>query len=111
MIPINSINSWRQHAPWALQSQVEQDLVLSRALVLLYQQEIVRDSLAFRGGTALNKLFCGSLARYSEDIDMVHIKKGVFGNVMTAIRETLDPMVGHPSLEPKRESGQIYLSI
>jgi predicted nucleotidyltransferase component of viral defense system len=96
MIPINSINSWRQHAPWALQSQVEQDLVLSRALVLLYQQEIVRDSLAFRGGTALNKLFCGSLARYSEDIDMVHIKKGVFGNVMTAIRETLDPWLGTP---------------
>ena len=58
MIPINDINSWRKHAPWARPSQVEQDLVLSRALVLLYKQKIIQDSLAFRGGTAFTRLHC-----------------------------------------------------
>ena len=58
MIPINYITQWQKYAPWALQSQVEQDLVLSRALVLMYQNPIIKNSLAFRGGTALNKLYC-----------------------------------------------------
>ena len=60
MIPINFINQWRQNAPWTYQSQIEQDLVLSRALIALYQKPIIQEFLAFRGGTALNKLFCNS---------------------------------------------------
>jgi len=94
MIPINYITQWQRYAPWAFQSQVEQDLVLSRALVSLYQQPVIQDSLAFRGGTALNKLYCDSSARYSEDIDLVQIKDAPIGSVMTAIREVLDPWLG-----------------
>ena len=94
MIPFNFINQWRQHAPWTYQSQIEQDLVLSRALVILYQQPIIQDSLAFRGGTALNKLYCDSPARYSEDIDLVQIKDAPIGDVMTAIRDAIDPWLG-----------------
>ena len=94
MIPINFINQWRQHAPWTYQSQVEQDLVLSRALVSLYQEPIVQESLAFRGGTALSKLFCDSPARYSEDIDLVQIKDAPIGEVLSAIRHALDPWLG-----------------
>lgn len=94
MIPNNFINHWRQNAPWTYQSQIEQDLVLSRALVELYQQPIIQDSLAFRGGTALNKLFCNSSARYSEDIDLVQIKDAPVGEVMTTIRNVLDPWLG-----------------
>lgn len=62
MIPINFITKWAQHAPWTYQSQIEQDLVLSRALILLFQQPIIQEGLAFRGGTALNKLYCNSFA-------------------------------------------------
>lgn len=91
MIPNNFINHWRQNAPWTFQSQIEQDLVLSRALVHLYQQPIILESLAFRGGTALNKLFCNSSSRYSEDIDLVQIKNSPIGGVLTAIRSVLDP--------------------
>jgi predicted nucleotidyltransferase component of viral defense system len=38
-------------------SQVEQDLVISRALVELFSKDRIADALAFRGGTALYKLY------------------------------------------------------
>ena len=34
MIPRDYITEWRTHAPWVQDFQVEQDLVISRALVL-----------------------------------------------------------------------------
>ena len=82
MIPINLITRWEKVAPWIYQSQIEQDLVLSRALLLMYQQPAIQESLAFRGGTALNKLYCNSSARYSEDIDLVHIKGAPIGDCL-----------------------------
>src|SRR3990172_4513922 len=91
MIPLNAITQWRKNAPWLYQSQVEQDLVLSRALISLYQNETIRKTLAFRGGTALNKLFVQNPARYSEDLDFVQINNEPIGKVLTAIRNSLDP--------------------
>ncbi len=87
MIPINHITQWQKHAPWALQSQVEQDLVLSRALVTMYQNPLIQKSLAFRGGTALNKLYCNSSARYSEDIDLSQIKSESIGDTLNGVRK------------------------
>jgi len=49
MIPINTITQWRKNANWLYQSQVEQDLVLSRALVSLYQNEVIQKTLACIG--------------------------------------------------------------
>lgn len=97
MIPNNFITKWSNYAPWSYQSQVEQDLVLSRALVSLFQQPIITRFLAFRGGTALNKLYCDSLARYSEDIDLVQIIDEPIGEVMGAIRQAIDPWLGKPA--------------
>ena len=97
MIPSKHIIHWRQYAPWVFQSQVEQDLILSRALVLLFQHPIIQETLAFRGGTALNKLYCDSLARYSEDIDLVQISDEPIGEVMGAIRDAIDPWLGKAS--------------
>lgn len=94
MIPSNFIKEWRVQAPWAYQSQIEQDLVLSRALVALYQHPVVRKFLAFRGGTALNKLFCQHSSRYSEDIDLVQIHDAPVGELIEAIRHSLDPWLG-----------------
>lgn len=64
MIPTAAITAWRHHAPWALSEQVEQDLVLSRALVELYSDPLLADELAFRGGTALHKLHLRPASRY-----------------------------------------------
>jgi len=35
---------------------VEQDLLLSRVLIEMYQDDFLRDELVFRGGTCLHKL-------------------------------------------------------
>ena len=53
-------------------------------------------SLAFRGGTALYKLYLTPAARYSEDIDLVQVQAGPAGAVMDAIQATLNPWLGKP---------------
>ena len=71
MIPEYSLTEWRQEVPWVRDYQVEQDLMISRALVSLYENPKIKDHLVFRGGTALHKLYIKPAARYSEDIDLV----------------------------------------
>jgi len=75
---------------------VEQDLALSRALVEIYSDPILSSRLAFRGGTALHKLYLGPALRYSEDIDLVQIDAGAIGSVMSALHTRLDPWLGEP---------------
>ena len=57
MIPRDYVTAWRANAPWVDDAQVEQDLVISRALVEMFSHPLLARSLAFRGGTALYKLF------------------------------------------------------
>lgn len=102
MIPRAHITTWRAGAPWADDAQVEQDLVLSRALVQIFQVPQVRESLAFRGGTALHKLFFDPPGRYSEDIDLVQKNAEPIGPVLDAVRGALDPWLG----DPRRERGK-----
>ena len=76
--------------------QVEQDLVISRALVELFSQPAVASALAFRGGTALYKLHFRPAARYSEDIDLVQTSAMPIGPVLDAIHGALDHWLGKP---------------
>ncbi|MHB8373011.1 MAG: nucleotidyl transferase AbiEii/AbiGii toxin family protein, partial [Thermoplasmataceae archaeon] len=76
MIPQDYITAWNQVAPWASQRQVEQDLIISRALVAIFSDPFLRGELRFRGGTALNKLHFPAPLRYSEDIDLVRTTAG-----------------------------------
>jgi hypothetical protein len=69
MIPRAHITAWRRNAPWSTDAQVEQDLVLSRVLVEIYSDPVLSSSLAFRGGTALHKLFLAPAARYSAALE------------------------------------------
>jgi predicted nucleotidyltransferase component of viral defense system len=96
MIPRDYITEWRAHAPWVQDIQVEQDLVICRALVDIFSDPILKDALAFRGGTALYKLHLKPAARYSEDIDLVQVKAGAAGPMMQALRAVLDPWLGVP---------------
>ena len=96
MIPRASITAWRRHAPWASDAQVEQDLVLSRALIELFRQTEIARSVVFRGGTALHKLYFDPPGRYSEDIDLVQREAGPIGSLVEAIRAVLDPWLGEP---------------
>ena len=43
MIPRANITAWRHHASWPANEQVEQDLVLSRALVEMFGQPVVAE--------------------------------------------------------------------
>jgi predicted nucleotidyltransferase component of viral defense system len=87
MIPKPDIARWRENAPWKNFEQIEQDLLISRVLVELFSDEFIYEHLAFRGGTALHKLFLNPAPRYSEDIDLVQIKPGPIGSVMKRIKE------------------------
>ncbi len=106
MIPKDFITEWRRQAPWQMDSQVEQDLMISRALVELYQQPEVAKAAAFRGGTALYKLHLKP-ARYSEDIDLVQVAPGPIGPLMSAIRRALDGWLGEPRRDLKE--GRVVL--
>jgi hypothetical protein len=39
MIPQRYIEEWRAIAPWTLDAQVEQDLVIARAIVEIYSDD------------------------------------------------------------------------
>lgn len=96
MIPRDYITEWRSKAPWPSDAQVEQDLVICRALVELFQQEVIASTMAFRGGTALHKLHLQEAARYSEDIDLVQMERAAIGPAIDAIRLVLDSWLGAP---------------
>lgn len=91
MIPRAHIIEWTQHAPWKSNEQIEQDLIICRALVDLFSDSFLKEELAFRGGTALHKLFLFPQLRYSEDIDLVQVNEGPIGEILDKIREKLDP--------------------
>ena len=76
MIPNAAITAWRKTAPWGEDWQVEQDLFLSRARIDMFRRPTIAEQVAFRGGTALHKLFFNPPGRYSEDIDLVQRNAG-----------------------------------
>ncbi|MBI5015334.1 MAG: nucleotidyl transferase AbiEii/AbiGii toxin family protein [Deltaproteobacteria bacterium] len=96
MIPRAHITAWRAKAPWSTDAQVEQDLVLTRALVEIYSDPSLAQGLAFRGGTALHKLYLDPPARYSEDLDLVQAEPGQIGPLLDALHRRLDPWLGKP---------------
>lgn len=83
MIPSSFITAWSERAPWVENKLIELDLIICRALVSIYQDEFLASHLAFRGGTALHKLYLQPQPRYSEDIDLVQVQA-------EPIRETID---------------------
>lgn len=89
MIPLAHIQQWTAHAPWPDLRQVEQDLIICRALCDLFGSEQLRGKIAFRGGTAINKLLFGKPLRYSEDIDLVQTQPEPIKETVGEIRDIL----------------------
>jgi len=89
MIPRPYIAEWQNHAPWKDFAQIEQDLVISRTLIEIFSDDFLRENLAFRGGTALYKLYLHPAPRYSEDIDLVQIKEGPIKPIMQRLGEVI----------------------
>lgn len=101
MIPLAFIQAWSQHAPWPDLRHVEQDLIISRALCDLFASPALKDKVAFRGGTAINKLLFKQPLRYSEDIDLVQTNAEPIGETVDAVRDAL-AWLG----KPKRQQAQ-----
>ena len=70
--------------PWEV---LERDYLLSWILAGITQVEILRNSLVFKGGTALKKCYFGDY-RFSEDLDFTGVESVPTGAAMeTAVKE------------------------
>jgi hypothetical protein len=85
LIPNAYLQEWSAHAPWPDLRQVEQDLIICRALCDLFSSEALQGKIAFRGGTAIHKLLFGKPLRYSEDIDLVQTQAEPIGKTVEGI--------------------------
>jgi len=89
LIPRAYIQAWSAKAPWPDLRQVEQDLIICRALCDLFNASELKGRIAFRGGTAIHKLLFEQPLRYSEDIDLVQTRAEPIGATVDAIRDAL----------------------
>jgi predicted nucleotidyltransferase component of viral defense system len=99
MIPTQNIVAWGNVAPWSDPRQIEQDLIISRALIEIFSDARLRDALRFRGGTALNKLHFPAPLRYSEDIDLVRTSAGPIGPILDQLRVVLESWLGRAKFD------------
>lgn len=110
MIPLSAITEWTNSVPWIDMKQVEQDLIICRALVAIYNDEFLSSRLAFRGGTALHKLYMSPQPRYSEDIDMVQIVSEPIKPTIDRLREVLS-FLGILTVKQKRNNNTLVFKI
>lgn len=106
MIDRASIMAWNEFAPWTDPAMVEQDLIICRALVDIYSDDFLKKELAFRGGTALHKLYMQPQPRYSEDIDLVQINPGPIKPILFRLGEVLSWMPDRVT-KPKRYNNTV----
>lgn len=76
------ITQWGVNHPWQNENQIEQDLLLSMAMIEIANDPFLGAELVLRGGTALHKLFLPVPSRYSEDLDFARTSAGGIGDVM-----------------------------
>lgn len=97
MIPETAITAWGVHRPWPNRAAIEQDLLLARLIVAIYEHPFLREELVFRGGTCLHQVHLPQPLRYSEDLDFVRRTHDGIGPVFDALRAVAD----HLGLEVK----------
>jgi predicted nucleotidyltransferase component of viral defense system len=103
MIPTRLLLDWRTHAPWPTEDHVEQDLILTRLLVMLFTDAEAASMLAFRGGTALHKLVFEEAGRYSEDLDLVQRKPGPIKPVLEVVQPIIESLLGKANVDLRRD--------
>jgi len=106
MIPQPAIKQWQETFPWQNDYQIEQDLIICRAVCALFNDEYLSEHLAFRGGTSFNKLYLYPQPRYSEDIDLVQIKAEPIKETIDKIREVLS-FLGEPKIKQKAHNNTL----
>jgi predicted nucleotidyltransferase component of viral defense system len=107
MIPRAHITEWQQNAPWKTNAQIEQDLVICRALIAIFSDDFLASSLAFRGGTALHKLYLHPQPRYSEDIDLVQIRPEPIKETIKRLQKQLSFIDAKSVVDPRKNNNTI----
>ena len=110
MIAQSYITEWSEKAPWSTNVQVEQDLIICRALCSIYQDEFLARHLAFRGGTALGKLYLKPQPRYSEDIDLVQVQAEPIKETIDHLRNAL-AWLGEPVVKQKKHNNTLVFKV
>lgn len=110
MIAQSYITEWSGMVPWGVNAQVEQDLIICRALCSIYQDEFLAAHLAFRGGTALGKLYLKPQPRYSEDIDLVQVRAEPIRETIDHLRDALAWM-GEPAVKQKKHNNTLVFKM
>ena len=110
MIAQSYITEWSEKAPWSTNVQVEQDLIICRALCSIYQDEFLARHLAFRGGTALGKLYLKPQPRYSEDIDLVQVQAEPIKETIDHLRDAL-AWLGEPVVKQKKHNNTLVFKV
>jgi predicted nucleotidyltransferase component of viral defense system len=82
--------------PWPNQFQVEQDLLLCRAMAAMFEDRFLQGHIAMRGGTLLHKVYLPPPSRYSEDIDLVVVGDRPEGQIRKALDRVLKDVLGTP---------------
>lgn len=108
MIPQAYITEWQNMAPWQSDAQIEQDLIVNRIMVDIYNNDFLREHLLFRGGTALYKLFFEKPFRYSEDLDFVQRTAGPIKPIVETIQNVINPWLGKSKTEQRRDGFRIF---
>jgi predicted nucleotidyltransferase component of viral defense system len=106
MIPKRYIEEWKEYAPWTDDAQVEHDLIIEKALFQIFSNEFLKKHLAFRGGTALHKIFLKPQVRYSEDIDLVQVIEEPIKETISNLRKQLK-FLGNPKVKQKANNNTL----
>lgn len=110
MIQRAFITQWGTVVPWSSPRLVEQDLIICRALVSIYSDPFLKEHLAFRGGTALHKLYLEPQPRYSEDIDLVQVNAEPIKETIDHLRAVLS-WLGEPVVKQKKHNNTLVFRV
>lgn len=87
MIPTAAITEWGMTRQWPNPAAIEQDLLLARMIVEIFNHPVLSSELVFRGGTCLHQVVLDTPLRYSEDLDFVRRSNTGIGPVLDALRD------------------------
>ncbi|MCY4561957.1 MAG: nucleotidyl transferase AbiEii/AbiGii toxin family protein [Flavobacteriaceae bacterium] len=91
MLSPKIIYEWQEKTGLKNPYHSEHDLLLENCIVNLYANDFLKDKVAFKGGTALHKLYLKSNLRFSEDIDLSQIYLGRrIGSTLGEIRKAIN---------------------
>ena len=76
-------------------------------MVEIFNDKFLADSLAFRGGTALHKLYLQPQPRYSEDIDLVQVRSEPIKETIQHLQKALS-FLGKSNVTQRHGNNTIY---